>query len=541
MRILVGTFEICRHVFDLADGFRQLRHEVDSAVAFRNPFCKDLPYTIDFHQQRMHHQFVRLLKDPLGAFLEMPAELQQMRRLLLDYDVYVFVFGHSLLPGNQDFPLLKKLSKKIISIFEGSDVRHWSGAEPVGAAYGYKLPAMYREAPYDMLHARMQNMRMAERYSDAIFSLPFQSELAIRPYSHFFLPVNLDLYTHFIPERDVPVLVHAPSRRGFKGTDVFLATLDRLREEGVAFELRLLEKVSNREVLDALVDADIVLDELNAPHYGMLALEGMASGCAVVAGRNLDYVPMQGESPVCQARIDNLYEPLKRLLTDKAYRVSLAKQGRAFVQRQHSHTEVAAQMLADIGETGPFDYYPSFVAKHYDLPAGEVLQEHVKRLTSEVVQRHGLPKGVSVESLHARGLLDAAAMKPERPVLPWRSAASFGVEEQVWGWSPGAKKSMTWTGDGAEAPQYRITELVDQALGALDRQNMQGAVAILQACITHYQADPQAFDDADVLVALGRLAAELNHASAAQALFTQALHKEPHRADVQQALGALAS
>lgn len=540
MRILVGTFEICRHVFDLAEGFRKLGHEVDSVVAFRNPFCADLPYTLDISHQQMHHQVARLLKDPLAAFLEMPKELQQFRQLVLDYDVYVFVFGHSILPGNQDFPILKQFGKKIISIFEGSDVRHWSGAEPVGAAYGYQLPQMYRESPYDILGARMQNMRMAERYSDAIFSLPFQSELAIRPYSHFFLPVNLDLYTHYVPERDVPVLVHAPSRRGFKGTDVFLETLDRLRDEGVDFELKLLEKVSNREVLKALVEADVVLDELNAPHYGMLALEGMASGCAVVAGRNLDYVPMQGESPVCQARIDNLYEPLKRLLTDKAYRVGLAKQGRAFVERQHSHTEVAGGMLAQINHTGPFDYYPAFVPKHYDLPAGEALSDGIKRLTSQVVQRHGLPEGVSVESLHTRGLLDASLLNPARPVLPWRSAASFGVEEQIWGWSPGAAKQVDVPTDDTTSSAYVITDLVDQALGALDRRNLQAATAILQTCITHYQSNPEAFDHADVLVALGRLAAELDQAKAASMLFMQAAQKAPHRTDLQQALQALA-
>ncbi|GAB5520009.1 MAG: hypothetical protein RhofKO_22600 [Rhodothermales bacterium] len=432
MRILVGTFEICRHVYDLADGFRQAGHDADAVIAYKSPYHPDLPYDVEYNPQGALQGLAALQKDPIRHFLNPAKPLADFRQMLHDYDVFVFVFAHSLLPGNQDFPMLKAFGKQIICIFEGSDVRHYSAAEPVAEAFGYQIPPMYREAPYDQLAARWQNMRMAEVYADAIFSLPFQSELALRPYWHFYLPVNLDLYHHHIPGREVPRLVHAPSRRGFKGTDQFFAVLDRLEAEGVKFDLQLLEKVTNAEVIAAIEDADVVLDELNAPHYGMLALEGMATGCAVVAGCDLGYVPYQEGSPVYAVRHDTLYGRLKALLTSRDLRIQHAKRGRPFVEAKHRHADVTQCMLDKLGRTSDFDYYPTFAAEQYELPEGETLSEALRRLTSTVVAKHGAPAAHVSARLVQQGLADPCLLRTS--VSVWDQPEE--IEQQIWGFRP---------------------------------------------------------------------------------------------------------
>ncbi|MEX1055624.1 MAG: hypothetical protein WED81_06310, partial [Rhodothermales bacterium] len=219
MRILVGTFEIGRMVHDLAEGFRRLGHHVDTVMAAVNPYFRDLHYNYGFSQTELGEVVSSLKEKP---HLKDSKPMRVLNLLLSDYDVYVFIFASSLLPDNLDFPLLKSRGKKIISLFNGSDVRHWSAAEPVAEAYGYRIPSMCRTAPFNNLKVRLGNIRRAERFADAVFSLPFQSELAIRPYHHILLPVDLSLYEENIPARDVPVLVHAPSRRNFKGTEIFL-------------------------------------------------------------------------------------------------------------------------------------------------------------------------------------------------------------------------------------------------------------------------------------------------------------------------------
>ena len=541
MRILVGTMEICRHIHDLGDAFRTLGHEVDTVVIGKSPFYMDLPYDYLINQEKLFQHLAQLVQNPLSTFLQLPDELTRLRHFLTDYDVYVFQFAQSLLPGNRDYPILKQQGKKIISIFNGSDIRHWSAAEPVAAAYNYQIPEMCREEPFCHLPARLLNIRMAERYADAIFSLPFQSELAVRPYWHFFLPFNLDLYGHRIPERDVPVLVHAPSRRKFKGTDRFLAVLDRLRSEGVPFELKLLEGVPNQEVIRTLIEADVVLDELHAPHYAMLALEGMATGCAVVAGCQRDYVPLQGDSPVFNVHAETLYDRLKLLLTDKAVRLDHARRGRPFVEQGHRHTGVAAGLLAKLKRPDePYEYYPSFFARAYQYPDGETVPEGLKRMTAEIIQRHGLPDGMEPDALVERRLIAPEGLSPDKPVLHWRPAASYGVKEQIWGWSPRADKVIAEASQNdADDKVYAVIHLVEQALDALDEADAEAAGAMLQQCIEQYQADPETFGHADVLTALGRLAVELDHQEAALALLTQAYKADPTRSSLQQTLQTL--
>ena len=547
MRILVGTMEICRHIHDLGDAFRKLGHEVDTVVAGLNPFYQDLPYDRVINPQAHHQQLTNIVRNPVGALVQLSDELLEFRRYLVDYDVYVFQFGQSLLPMNQDYPILKQLGKKVISLFNGSDIRHWSAAEPVAAAYGYQIPDMCREEPYRNLNARLTNLRMAERYADAIFSLPFQSELAVRPYWHFFLPVNMEVYGHAIPARDIPVVVHAPSRRSFKGTDVFLATLDRLRDEGVQFELKLLEGVPNPEVLRTLVDADVVLDELNSPHYAMLALEGMATGCAVVAGSDFGYVPVQGESPIVNVRPHTLYEKLKELLTNKELRLDHARRGRAFVEQTHSHLDVAAGMLSKLGPRDDYyDYYPSFVTRSYRLPDNETVPDLLRSMTTQIIQRHGLPTGVTIQSLAERGLIAAEALNPAKPLLAWQPAESFGVSEQIWGWSPRAEKSTAATTTDiattlASNEVYAVTHLVDKALSAVDFGDNELAGSILQQCIERLKTEPETFGHPMVLTALARLAIELNQTGAAVAILSQAQRMDPESPNIRRSLEALST
>ncbi len=547
MRILVGTIEICRHIHDLGDAFRKLGHEVETVVVGKSPFYTDLLYDHHIDVQQHHQHLTNLLQNPIGAFLELPDDLLNFRRLLTDFDVYVFQFGESLLPLNQDYPILKQQGKKIISLFNGSDIRHWSAAEPIAETYGYQIPEMCREEPFCRLQDRMLNLRMAERFADGIFSLPFQSELAVRPYWHFFLPFNLDIYGHHIPEREIPVVVHAPSRRKFKGTDQFLAAMDRLRDEGVQFELKLLEGVPNAEVIETLIDADVVLDELNSPHYAMLALEGMATGCAVVAGSDFDYVPMQGKAPIVNVRTETLHQQLKELLTNKQLRLDHARRGRSFVEGLHSHVDVAAGMLSRLEPREEyFDYYPSFVPRLYRVPVGTPVSHRLQKLTAQIVQRHGLPEDIAPESLVERGLMAADGLTPQKPILRWRPAASFGLTEQPWGWCPNAERA-TNSGDSAASGGlsateiYTVTHLVDQALDALDLGDNATAGLILEQCIERYQADPDAFGDPLVLTALGRLAVELNHTGAALAMLTHAYEADASNANVGQAVRVLSA
>jgi glycosyltransferase involved in cell wall biosynthesis len=277
----------------------------------------------------------------------------------------------------------------------------------------------YRQG--NSLNEALTSLRMAERYADAVFFQPSYGELAVRPYMHLYLAMDLKAYGNHVSGRDVPVVVHAPSKREIKGTAEILSTLDRLRGEGVQFTLKLLEGLPNEEVIRQLVDADVVVDELNEAHYGMLGLEAMATGCALAGGNHHELVPLPPDPPMLHLSPENLYAQLRRLLTDKGLRMQLAAAGRPFVEKYHGRERVAEHMLncLDADNQKRADYYPSFFSRDYSPPVDEVIDPELKRLTAEIVQRHGLPEDVDPQDMITRGLMTSDGLNPSRPIPRW--------------------------------------------------------------------------------------------------------------------------
>ncbi len=437
MRILIGGLEIARNIYDYADGLRQIGHDVDTFVTRRNPQYPDLTYDFELEGTDVLQELQRFKAE--GSFPpSTTSDRPGLNELLTAYDVYIFQYSNSLIPGNYDYAVLKNQQKTIVTLHLGSDIRHWSAAEPVTEYYDYRLPEMYYEEPYVKLIPQLRNLRMSERYSDAVFSLPFQSELAVRPYWHITLPVKLSRFNPSIPARDVPLIVHAPSRRGFKGTGQFLDVLHQLENDGVAFELRLLEGVTNARVIREIEHADIVLDQLNAPHYAMMSLEGMATGCAVATSLNENYVPGMPEAPpLYNISYETLYSRLKGLITDKQLRSDLAARGHRFVRKHHDHVHAARRLLEKVAvSNATFDYYPSYFFDRYRPPSATAIPLSLRRLTSSIIERHGIPRWLELNGLKTRGLVSPVGAKSENSLPRWNIPARWPNDYERWGWSP---------------------------------------------------------------------------------------------------------
>lgn len=528
MRILIGTFEIGRFVHDIADGLRKLGHEVDTLITVRNPYHAELEYSYEYDQGNTMKQLGELIDNPVGTFLFPSEDLISLRLYLTAYDLYIFNFASSILSGNADLPILKKLGKRVISVFMGSDIRHWSGAEPVAEAYGYEIPEMYRSEPYNNLNQRLHNLRIAERYSDAVFSLPFQSELAVRPYYHIFLPLDLSQFNYQLKGREVPVIVHAPTRRGFKGTAEFLRVLDELRRDGIAFDLRLLEGIPNAQVRKEMEDADVVLDQLNSPHYANAALEGMLTGCAVVGGNEPNYVPYVANSPVYAVNKENLYQKLRLLLTQREIRLDYATRGRTYAEKNHGHIDVARYLLSKLDPTDDHLYFPTYYSKEYVLPEREEISDRVKVLTGEIVQRYGLPERVSLSNLTERNLVDENSMDRSRPICHWKPRFE-SVKIEKWGW---CVDHHVPDSPQIEDPSATVLELVRQAIERSEMKQQEEIRFILEHCIALVREYPEIMNIADVLVGMGRLYFELGESEMASDLYTSAIQLDSSLEDV---------
>lgn len=429
LRILVGTVEVGGAIQILADGFRQLGHQVTTVVKERHAFFSDIKYDVDLTGDALlwpplrGHEYSRAMRFARRN-INRSVLLTRLLPLILQHDVFVFLWaGTSLVERNQEFPLLKKMGKKIVSLFCGSDVRHSSGYSqffaPLVAANAFEdwheLRADFATEP---LARPLRDMRMAEHYADAILSVPNNSMLAVRPYQHFFVPVNLSEYIGGFPARDVPVVVHAPSDKGIKGTNKILAALEKLKREGVQFELRMLHGVTHQTVLSELANADVAVDQLNLPLHGMFGLEAMASHCALATCNREDYEPFPANRPIWHIDAQNIYSQLRLLLTDKSLRTSLAFRGREYVERYHDHVKAGRRALDALGHCDN-DHYPTFFARTYELPVGEVIPDYLKRMTAEIVQRWGIPADIDPNNMIRRGLMSANGLNSTERIPRW--------------------------------------------------------------------------------------------------------------------------
>ncbi len=238
-------------------------------------------------------------------------------KLLPKTDIFHFYFGLTLIPKSLQFPILTAARKKSVYHFLGSDIR---GKTPAQLAYGKRADA-----------------EIVGSY-DAIRWVPEANVI----------PPGLDL-TPFTPvppsDSARPLVVHAPSHRGKKGTEHVLAAL-----EGLPIDLELVEGLRHDEARKRYDQADIVVDQLNAGWYGLFAIESMALGKPVITFLHEEGVRRTEEAfgirvPIVSATKDTLRETVTRLAADPAERRRLGAAGRAYVEQVHDIERITDRLL----------------------------------------------------------------------------------------------------------------------------------------------------------------------------------------------------
>ncbi|WP_421900081.1 hypothetical protein [Maridesulfovibrio sp.] len=443
-KIFIGTTNVGNNTVTLAQGFRELGFEVGTADIDKHNKFYDL--NLDFHLAGFQNSFKRILD--AEKYLK---NLSRSYQKLLDYDIYIFMASNSLLPGMLDIPVLKKMGKTVISLPLGSDIRHHESAKTFNAQYGHDYPqqlisdqrntenkiiSLALKGSYAPTYSKkLYNTRIAENYADVMLSAPCSNMLGVRPYIAGLLPFDSSIYTPKVCRRDKPVIFHAPTSRAFKGTDIILETLEQLEREGIPFDFFLAENIPNKEVLKALTECDIVIDQIACGKSGLFGLEAMASGCALL-GCNDEYAqPFPFEAhPTIRITKENLYNELKTLLTNKSLRIQKAEQGIEYINKQlHTPKNVARYTLKAITRAaqGNYDYYPTFYFEHTTPPHGEVVPDHLLSLTSSLLQQYGTSEELLKGDLLRKQLGKFLSEGNIKKIPTWDTTSKVRCS---WGW-----------------------------------------------------------------------------------------------------------
>lgn len=319
--IVIGVNEIANNIYTTGNAFRNKGYKVYT-VSVIHPFYQKNSYDFILPPRRL---FVHLKKAMIFF------------KLINKSNKFLYFSHHTFLPYSLDFVFLKLLRKQLIVQHCGSDVRY----HPIQRKLELKslgdttFSSDELRGIYFFVSA-MYTQRIAEWLRIPIITLRDQATFQTRPAYHFFFPQEKALDNHKQPKQ-TPLIIHAPSDKKIKKTDIVLEAIKKLQAEGLDFEFELIYKKPNKYTLERIKEADIVIDQPNS-WPARVAVEAMAASCVVVGGNRTDYHQINISSPILQFKPDanELAETLRHVICDQALRAKKMQESFDFWKKYYS-------------------------------------------------------------------------------------------------------------------------------------------------------------------------------------------------------------
>ena len=338
-KVFIGLSDIASFISDWDNGFnmlhiKTLKGSMDYQASTQN---SELDFVVKKYQDKMGYFKPRRVSVRLKPWWDKKVRTYFFEKALKNCNIFI-IFWESFYPNHEDYELLKRKGKKIVTIFVGDDIR-WEPAMKQEFE-AYKLPVIeYENYDYstNALNLKLEYLRIAEKYSDVILCQPNAMQLSIRPYYNLNIPIIAKDYIERSEQRIKPIIVHAPTSVG-KGTKYIEPIIERLKLEGFDFEYKRIQNVPRPEAINIYQDADIIIDQLLTPGGGKLAHECLAMGKVVLTLMGYDnYDQLKpAECPLIDVNQDTLYEVLKPLILDWNKRTEIASKARSYIEKYHN-------------------------------------------------------------------------------------------------------------------------------------------------------------------------------------------------------------
>jgi hypothetical protein len=301
-----------------------------------------------------------------------------LARAVADYDVIHFNFGTPILdwdnylnagPGKRmrlyrlynrinsllELPLLRFVNKVIAVTYQGDDARQGDFCRRhFGISIANDVGDDYYNQESDL--KKRDRIKRFSKHAHLIYALN-PDLLHVLPARARFLPyghIDLDQWSlPHTPGRSRPLLLHAPSHRGAKGTRYILQAVERLKTAGLQFDFIMVEGITHAEARKLYERADIAVDQLLAGWYGGFAVEMMALGTPVICyirQDDLRFIPeaMRKSLPVIQAHPGTIESVLAEWLTKPVSdRRNHGLTSRQFVEIWHDPKRIVQRLLQD--------------------------------------------------------------------------------------------------------------------------------------------------------------------------------------------------
>lgn len=329
-KFIIGTHEIAKNIYSLGILF----YNSATVCLSENKYYK-LKYN---YSLKFKNKFIKFI----CRFFYGPILLGY---LINKADIFLYVWCDGFLyHRDYEFKFLKLKKKKIICFFCGDDIRSLKLTISYMKNLNLDCSEDYYEGEFDEKYdSEKKNIAFsADTYADLIFSSQLASISYLKSKQHFFrLSCDKEIFNKNPKKFDnIKIkILHAPSNKIYKGTQLIRAAIKKLQIEGYNFNYVELQNESNDVVLDHLRSTHIVLNQFYSFAPGLFGVEAMANNCAVLMSADpklYESTPNGSENAWLITRYWEVYDNIKYLLKNPGRIKFYADNGYEFALKHHT-------------------------------------------------------------------------------------------------------------------------------------------------------------------------------------------------------------
>ena len=232
---------------------------------------------------------------------------------LYDFDVYHFDGGMDFFRDLRFAKKLKRLGKKIVCCYFGSDLR---------------TRGIFKELD------EMSSLNLTVEFD----------HLKLHPNIHYlFFPYDVKKVDYNFPKLYKLRIIHSPTNRLFKGTVKILKVIEDIKKTH-NFEFILAENISREKLLEMKKTCNLAIDqvggELGGSGYGKNSIENLAIGIPTVTEFTEEYLKFLPENPFIACGIDSLKSEIIKYIENINLLKDVSVKGRQWVEKYHSYESV---------------------------------------------------------------------------------------------------------------------------------------------------------------------------------------------------------
>jgi len=166
---------------------------------------------------------------------------------------------------------------------------------------------------------------------------------------YVYIPFDISPYSVRQQENKRLRIVHAPTNRSMKGTELILPVIEAVKKVR-DIDFVIIENRPHEEVIRMKETCDLAIEQVGnsgGTGYGRNSLETLALGIPTITEMTPDYVAWLPKNPFVLATPETLFERLVELIDNPLLRFETSTRGRKWVEKYHSY-EAVHKKLTDL-------------------------------------------------------------------------------------------------------------------------------------------------------------------------------------------------